>query len=254
MRVVVAVTALCAAPAALAADGEWTLGAGLNASSGRYGGSTETRIVSVPFTAKYERERWTFRGMVPIVEISGASSVVPGFGRVDAGNRRGHGRAESSATGLGDSVLAASYAAIAGRTSGIDLTGRIKLATGDTAKGLGSGSNDLGAQVDLWQALERNTLFGGVGYTMFGDSPFVNFQNVWNATLGVSHRLDERDSAGVAFDARQAGTPAPAPLRELTGFWTRRLERAWKMQAYVLKGFASGSPNIGAGISAAYSY
>jgi len=254
MRILIAVIALCAARAALAADADLTLGAGLNASSGRYGGSTETRIVSIPFTAKYERERWTFKGMVPIVEISGASSVVPGFGRIDAGNRRGHGRAESSAAGLGDSVFAATYAAIAGRASGIDLTGRIKLATGDTSRGLGSGSNDLGAQVDVWQALERNTLFGGVGYTAFGDSPFINFQNVWNATLGVSRRIDERDSAGIAFDARQAGTPAPAPQRELSGFWSRKLDRAWRLQAYVLKGFASGSPGIGAGAAATYTY
>jgi hypothetical protein len=253
MRILIAVIALCAARAALA-DGEWTLGAGLNATSGTYGGSTETKIVSIPFTAKYERERWTFKGMVPIVEISGASSVVPGFGRVDAGNRRGHGRADSSAVGLGDSVLAGTYAALAGRSGGLDLTGRIKLATGDTSRGLGTGSNDLGAQLDAWQAIERNTLFGGVGYTVFGDSPIVNFSNVWNATLGASHRLDERDSAGLVFDARQGAAPAPPPLRELTGFWTRKLDRAWRMQAYVLKGFARGSPDFGVGASAAYSY
>src|SRR6185503_13871132 len=127
MRVLLAALALCAARAALAADEQWTLGAGIDASTGSYGGSTETKIVSIPFTAKYQRDRWTFRGMVPFVEISGASSVVPGFGRIDAGNRRGHGRGESSASGLGDSVLAASYAAIAGARGGIDLTGRIKL-------------------------------------------------------------------------------------------------------------------------------
>jgi len=254
MRVLLAALALCAARAALAADEQWTLGAGIDASTGSYGGSTETKIVSIPFTAKYQRDRWTFRGMVPFVEISGASSVVPGFGRIDAGNRRGHGRGESSASGLGDSVLAASYAAIAGGRGGIDLTGRIKLATGETSRGLGTGSNDLGAQVDLWQAIERNTLFGGLGYTVFGDSPIVDFRNVWNATLGVSHRLDERDSAGLAFDARQGATPAPPPLRELSGFWTRKLDRAWKVQAYVLKGFARGSPDFGAGAAAAYSY
>jgi hypothetical protein len=253
MRIVIAVLALSAAQAALA-DEQWTLGAGLNVSSGRYGTSTETTIVSLPFTAQYERDRWRFKGMVPIVEISGASSVVPGYGRIDDANRRGRGRAEASTTGLGDAVLAATYAALAGRTGGVDLTGRIKLATGEVGKGLGTGSNDLGAQVDLWQVVERNTLFAGVGYTVFGDSPIINFRNVWNAALGFSHRLDERDSAGLALDLRQGASPAPPPLRELTGFWTRRLDRAWKMQAYVLKGFARGSPNFGVGAAAAYSY
>ncbi len=254
MRIFLAVLALCCARAALAAEGEVTLGAGLDVSSGRYGGSRETRIVSLPFSAALRRERWTFKGMVPIIEISGASSVVPGLGNVDNANRRGHGRTESSTTGLGDSTVAATYAAFAGATSGIDLTGKLKLATGEVGKGLGSGSNDVSFQVDGWTTFERTTPFAGVGYTVFGDSPIVNLHNVWNATFGFSHRLDERDSAGVAIDLRQGAIPAPPPRRELFGFFSRKLDRAWKMQAYVLKGFASGSPSFGAGVAAAYSY
>jgi hypothetical protein len=138
--------------------------------------------------------------------------------------------------------------------SGIDLTGKLKLATGDENQGLGTGSNDLGLQLDAYKALDAaRTVFGGVGYTMFGSSPF-ELHNVLNAELGVSQRLNERDSAGVSFYARQGAAPAPAPQRELTAFFSRKLDRAWKAQAYLLKGFADGSPDWGAGASALYAF
>lgn len=254
MRALAAVLALGIAPAALAADEQWTLGAGLDASTGSYGTGTETRIVSIPFTARYERDRWTYRLLLPYLEITGSSKVIPGLGPVDNSNRRGHGHAESTAAGFGDALVGATYAALAGVNSGIDLTALAKLATGDVNQGLGSGSNDLRLRADAWQKFSANTLFAGVGYTIFGDSPIVNLHNVWSTTVGFSHRLDDRDSAGLAFDYRQAGAPAPPAQRELMGFWSRKLERGWKLSAYVLKGFADGSPDVGAGIHALYSY
>jgi hypothetical protein len=143
------------------------------------------------------------------------------------------------------------YSGTANR-SGIGLTGKLKLATGDENQGLGTGSSDVAFQVEAFQQIERNTVFGAIGYTVFGDSPIAQFRNVGNFGLGATHRTDGGDLLGIAFDVRQAGSPAPAPLRELTGFWTHRMDREWRTQAYVLKGFARGSPDWGAGVSAAY--
>jgi hypothetical protein len=36
------------------------------------------------------------------------------------------------------------------------------------------------------------------------------------------------------------------------GFVTHRLDRSWRAQAYLMKGFANGSPDWGAGLSASY--
>jgi hypothetical protein len=262
MRPAIAVIALCLAQAALAAEGDFSLGSGLNYSSGTYGGSSSTRILTLPLTARYESEPWTLRATVPYLRITGPSAVFPGVGRVD--NRSILDNVLRSRTqddrrtvsGIGDSTLAATYTVYSGTAnrSGIGLTGKLKFPTGDETQGLGTGSTDASFQIEGFQQLERNTLFGAIGYTAFGDSPIAQFQNVGNLGIGATHRTDGGELIGIAFDARQAGSPAPAPLRELTGFWTHRIDRDWRMQAYVLRGFARGSPDWGAGVSAAYAF
>ena len=252
MRKTLAVLALSLARVALAADGELSLGSGLHYSTGKYGGSTTTTILSIPLTARYDTDAWTFKAAVPFLRISGENGVLPGVGRVEGGARRGRAGDRSSVSGIGDSSVSATYNVTgANARSGLGLTGRLKLATGDESQGLGTGSNDVSFQVDAYQQLERHTVFGVVGYTIFGDSPLANFENVANVGVGLSQKISSGDTIGISFDMRQGGTPAPAPQRELTGFLTHRIDRLWRMQAYLLKGFARGSPDWGAGVSAA---
>lgn len=252
MRLLAAVLALCAAPAAFAADTELALGTGLHYSTGKYGGAERTHILTVPFTARYDKDVWTFKAFVPYLKISGENDVVAGVGRVDSGPRRGRAGDNSSVAGLGDSTVSATYNIYgAGSRSGIGLTGKLKLATGDEHQGLGTGSNDVSFLVDGFQQVNRHTVFGVIGYTVFGDSPFGNFENVASLGAGVSQRTDAGDTIGIALDLRQGGSPLPAPQRELTGFWSHRMDRDWRTQAYLLKGFARGSPDWGAGLSLA---
>jgi len=253
MRILVVALALSVARTALAADAELALGSGLHYSTGKYGGSERTNILTIPFTARYDTDVWTFKAFVPYLRISGENNVVPGVGRVERGPRRGRAGETSSVSGLGDSTLSATYNVYgAGSRSGLGLTGKLKLATGDENRGLGTGSNDVSFQIEPFQQFDRTTVFGAVGYTVFGDSPFGDFENVANVGVGLSHRLASGDSVGLSLDMRQRGHPAPLPQRELTGFWSHRLTPAWRTQAYVLKGFADGSPDWGAGVSAAY--
>jgi hypothetical protein len=255
MRIAIAAAlALCAAPLAFGAEGELSLGTGINYTTGKYGESESTSIVAIPILARYERDAWSFRATVPYLRVHGPGTVIPGVGRAE---RRGRGdtgtRTES---GMGDSTLSASYTMYSGSTnrSGIGATGKLKLATGDEDRGLGTGSNDVSVQVDAFQEIERNTVFGVIGYTFFGDSSAVQLENVANVGIGASHRLDTGDSVGLAFDARQGATPGPAPQRELTAFWNHKLERNWRTQAYFLKGFARGSPDWGLGINATVAF
>src|ERR671937_310179 len=86
MRRLVALTALCLAQPALAAEGELALGSGLSYSSGTYGGSSYTHIWTIPLTARYDNGPWTFKAVVPYLRITGPRAVVPGVGRVENGN------------------------------------------------------------------------------------------------------------------------------------------------------------------------
>lgn len=257
MRTGIAVALLCLAQTAFAADdGRWRVGTGVHYSTGTYGGTIDTTILAIPLNLRYETGPWVLKLSVPYLEISGASAVIPGVGPVDRNNRRGGGTVESSASGLGDSTVSATYAAYynAASRAGFDLTGKLKLATGDENAGLGTGSNDASVQVDVYQGMEGYTLYGSFGYTLFGDSPIADLQNVFYGYGGLSRRLNETDTLGFEIDLRQGASPAPLAQKELMGFYTRRFDRIWRGQAYLFKGFSDGSPDWGAGATLAYSF
>ena len=231
---------------------EITLGGGVHYSEGDYGTGTSTTITALTFTGRYDTGSWSLRASVPYLFISGSNAVIPGVGRA----RTGTATSTSSVAGLGDVTLAAVYSAYynAATQVGVDVSGKLKLATADPDKRLGTGEHDVGFLAEVFKGFGRVTAFAGVGYTMFGSTPAFPLDDVFSYTLGASYRLDDRDSLGAYYDERERVTSSAAPLREVTAFWSHRIDRAWKAQAYVLKGLANGSPDWGAGLSAAYSF
>jgi hypothetical protein len=138
--------------------------------------------------------------------------------------------------------------------TGVDLTGKVKFGTADADKGLGTGETDYGILAEAYKTFDRTTVFAGLGYTILGSSEFIQLNDVFNVLAGVSYKLDERSSVGLSLDARERTSVTSFAQRELTAFWSYRIDRAWKAQAYVLKGLADGSPDWGAGVSAAYAF
>ncbi len=228
-------------------EGPLTLGAGLHYSSGDYGSTTTTRITTLAATARYETGPWVYRATVPYLQVKGDTNVIPGIGQAGGAAR------SDTASGLGDIVLSATYAAYYNKatTLGMDLTAKLKLATADESEGLGTGEHDVVLLLDLYQTFDRITGFGGIGYHILGDSPSLPLENAWSANLGASYKLDERDSAGAMLEGRQRVVPGGSRQRELVGFFARKLDRFWKAQAYALLGLADGSPDWGAGLSLA---
>jgi hypothetical protein len=217
------------------------LGAGLHYSQGDYGTGETTSITALTFTARHEARRWTLRGSVPYLWISGSNAVVPGFGPVRGGPSSG----TSSSSGLGDITLSATYAAHydSGNQWGLDVSGKVKLATADEEERLGTGEHDLGVGAEVYKPFGRLTAFFGINYTEFGTSSLVNADNALSYTLGASYRLDQRDSVGLLYDEREPITSGSPRLEELTAFFSRRIARGWQAQAYFLVGFADGSPD-----------
>jgi hypothetical protein len=249
MRKLAALAALClGAASAGAQENGFSLGAGLHYSEGNYGTPDTTHITSFQVTGRYERERWIYKLTVPYLYLSGGQSVVPGIGAV------GRSRGSDSASGLGVLVAAATWKAHYDPASmlGIDLTGKVKLGTADERKGLGTGENDFSFGADLFKAIDqRTTLFAGLGYTIFGEPPGFRLDNGFYWSLGASWKLPPRESVGLSFDGRQAVAPGSGDQRELTAFWSRALDGAWKAQAYFLVGLADGSPDWGGGVTLA---
>src|SRR3954470_16778487 len=239
-------------------DAELRLGVGADYSRGTYGTGSQSSTLSIPVTARYELDRWTYKVTVPWLEVKAPADVVPGLGRVDNSgkSKRRNFAGTKTESGLGDIVGAATYNLWYDDNleRGLDLTGRVKLPTADAGRGLGTGSTDFGLQADANRTFDQLTLFADLGYTFFGHSDYVELKNAVNYGIGASRRMNERDSLGASFDGRQKASVGGAPQRELTFFWNRKLERDMRLQAYVLFGLANGSPDFGLGLSAAKTF
>lgn len=226
-----------------------SLETGAHYNTGNYGTAIPTRIKSVPLTIGYESLPWTLKLTIPYISISGADNVIAGLGSLP--NTTPLTR---TASGLGDIVAAATYNIYNNGISrlGIDLTAKIKLGTGDRERGLGTGKNDYGTQVDLYQNTDRWTFFGSLGYSIMGSSELIPLADVFNAGIGATYALGAANIAGLMFDYRQKESPTNPSQRELTVFLTHKIDKTWKTQTYLLKGFSDGSPEWGGGLSVTY--
>lgn len=222
---------------------------GYDYSVGKYGTDIETEITSIPFIVNYETGDWTFKATLPYVRIEGADNVRSGVGPVSS-----TASSVRSASGLGDLTLSAIRTYFLDNQTGLDLTGKVKLGTADSEKGLGTGENDYWLMVDAYRRIGSVTYFGGVGYGMLGDSPELKLRNVVSTNLGASYRLTDISSFGATFDTRTKATNRGSSQRELTAFYMHNLGGGYKLQAYALKGFSDGSPDWGGGLNIGYNY
>ncbi len=249
----VALTALCGQAAMASEPGNFTLITGFDYSSGKYGGTDSTDILYIPFTGKYETGPWTLKLTVPYIQITGPGNVVRDVGAF----RSSSSTTRTTESGLGDVVAQATYNVY---TSGyvnpfmVDLTGKIKFGTADETKGLGTGQDDYAAQVDLYKTIDKFTAFGTVGYKVFGQPTGIVLNNVWYGSFGGSYKLSDVNSAGLIMDLRQKATDTGYRQEEMTAFVSHKIDKSWKTQAYLVKGFTSGSPDWGAGAMVMYAF
>jgi hypothetical protein len=235
------------------ADGKLSATVGLDYSNGKYGTTETTQIWSLPLAVKYEFGNLTMKASVPWLDVKSpsGSSLGPDGRPVEGGAGR-----RVTETGIGDLVTSLAWAAYDDARTGIavDLTGKIKWGTADKDKGLGTGENDYSAQVDIYKTIGDNAVFATLGYKVYGDPVGIDFRDVPYAGMGLTGRLSEGLSAGVSWDYRPKVTRSGAPTNELTGFFTRKLGASSKLQVYLVRGFADGSPDWGGGITLTHTY
>jgi hypothetical protein len=258
-------------PTAHAGNG-FSVGAGTRYSTGAYGTDTTTDIWSTPFAASYQAKRWTFAVTVPYLRVTGSGNVIPGTGPV--GNRdllgRGLGgllgdgsaanagasRTRTSAAGLGDVVASAGYGLLANddHSAWLALTGKVKFATANTRKGLGTGRNDYGLSLDGYKTWGRWTPFGGVGWTRYGSSRAIRLRSGVSADAGLDYRIESGDNVGVSYTFRQRIAAGGAAQSEITTYWNHNFSDRFRLQGEALGGMTRGSPDWGIGTSVDYTF
>lgn len=233
---------------ARAADG-LSLGMGLDYSAGRYGGASQTRVLASLLQARYDTGPYSLRLYLPYLRLSGPASVL-GFGDSiqllpEAGKQ------QRRVEGPGDAVLGGSYMLYHAPETGdaLDLGGKIKFPTADSAKGLGSGKTDYSLQATAYRRRDRATLMLGLGYKWLGKPAGSDYRNTANASAGLDYRYSDRLSLGGMVDVQQSALAGQAGRGEVTFYAAYKLDRQWTGQAYVYKGTTSSSPDGGGGLS-----
>ena len=225
----------------------FSVSTGFDYSSGKYGSASTTNIFSIPVVGKYETGPWLFKLTIPYLKISGSGGVVPGVGRykIIATTPK-----TTTQSGLGDMVAAVTYNLYEGDTStpGVDLIGRVKLATAGT--GLGTGQNDYAVQADVYQSFGKFTPMGSLGYKFLGSPSGVTMNRAAYVSFGAAYQFTDQTSGGADMDLSQSSSATSAGQRELTVYLSHKIDKNFKIQGYVLKGFSNGSPDRGIGVLA----
>lgn len=220
---------------------------GAEYSSGKFGGTETTDTLYIPVVVRYETGPWVLKATVPWLRITGPGNVIgAGADRVVV---PGVDNARRTESGLGDIVLSGFYNVLDERKGGLglDLGAKIKLPTADEQKGLGTGELDYALQLDFFKPIDATTLFGSIGYRVYGNPPGVTLRDVPYASIGASYRMSQQQSVGVAYDFRPHIVEGGAEVSEVTLFWSQRMSPEWKLQVYGVFGFADASPDAGIG-------
>lgn len=227
---------------AWADDSSFSLATGFDYSTGKYGTANTTNILSIPVIGRYETGPLILKLTVPYLRISGTGGVIPGFGYIKSTTTK-----TTTQSGLGDMVAAVTYNIDEGSAStpGIDLTGKIKLATAGTS--LGTGQNDYAAEVDVYQSFDKFTPMVSLGYKILGSPAGIAMNKVAYASLGGAYQFTDQTSGGADMDLSQSPSTTSAGQRELTVYVNHKIDKSLKVQTYVLKGFSNGSPDHGIG-------
>lgn len=219
--------------------------------SGTYGHAQSTDIFYLPVTAKYASGRFAMELTLPYIEVSGPGNVIPNIGTVGTASatRRTH-------SGMGDVRLGATYRAYVNNQEGfaVDLGVKMKLGTASRANGLGTGENDYAFQVGVSKSLGHLLLAGSVGYRVQGAAVGLPLRNVAYGEADAIYRFNRVNSLGVSVLSSQASTSTSSSRLLTAAYYKHVFNSSWSATFYALKGFATSSPDYGAGASVRYSF
>lgn len=228
-------------------DPKFTLSAGVETTTGDYGGDVDIDDTYVPLTATVDLGRVAWRLTVPYLSVKAPEGTV-----FDSGGEPVPGSgALTTESGLGDIIAGVTvFDVIDNRRLGLamDLTAKVKFGTADENKGLGTGENDYTIQADVFKFLDGFTWVGSVGYTLRGDPSDIDLENVLQASVGGTYKFTPDLRGGLFFDYRESAIASNDNIRELSGFVSRRINKDWRLQVYALTGFSNSSPDWGGGV------
>jgi len=238
------------------AEGQLSVSAGYDYTSGTYGGSNTTTITTVPVTLNYLNDAWRVTVTVPWISVTGDGSVIPGPGGplsfTSGGRFFGMGSRSTTTytnSGLGDVTADLGYALFPESGSFYEVSLRAKFGTADPDKGLGTGENDYALQFDAIVGQGGVSPYLTAGYYITGDTDTFTYNDVPYGSLGLMFRPGKNASLGIGFDYRQATVDGTEDLRQASAFYGWQGQDGWTGSLSALYGLSDTAPDVGFNIT-----
>ena len=219
----------------------WDLASGVDYSTGKYGATSDTSILSIPFAGRVQMDRVRLELSVPYLDVHGPGNFASG---VVVGNN-----AITTRTGIGDVTAGAAWTLHQDDTSfpGIEFAGSVKIPTASST--LGTGKFDYSLAANLNHYITSSTmLFGSVGYQWLSDFRGFNLENGVTGQGGVNFRSSDSTNIGFSANYRQTYYHTLDDQFSLTPYVLWTFAQHWRLSGYGLVGFTNSSPSVGGGL------
>lgn len=242
----------------------WQLLTGLEYARGDYGlaalGDTETWVV--PLSARLRIGDWSLRATLPLLRVDGPATVGVlvddggGAGGAPGGNAGdGLGAVAFPATrrdsGPGDVTfsLTRAFNGLAGTPLYADAIGRLRLPTGDAARGLGSGAVDVIAGGELGWAARVGGVYAAGARRFLGNGPTVSRVDGWQGAAGGWLNVGERSELGLAYGWRAASVRGAPSSRAVEINAGTQVAGRWQLGVVASRGLSDGAPDWSLGLT-----
>lgn len=223
------------------------LATGFDYSSGRYGATSDTTVLSIPFDVRAQLDRLRLDLTVPYLNVKGPGAFTGGI--VVGGSNQ-----TTTRSGIGDLNLGAAW--LLNRDGdgvpAIEIAGTLKVPT--AATGLGTGKYDYSLSSNLYHYLTSDLMaFGTVGYQWLSDFQTYNLQSGLMASAGINWKSGQTTNIGLSANYRQQYYQGLGAQYSVSPYLLWDFNGNWRVSFYGLLGFSEASPHAGGGIRLIYS-
>jgi hypothetical protein len=157
-------------------------------------------------------------------------------------------------TGIGDMSLSATYTfdEPVGEGTYIDLTGRVRLPTGDESKGLSLGVTDYAAVAEVGVDRDHGGVYLSGGRRFLADADAFQRVDGWQASLGGWLGAGAKTTVGAYVDWRESSTGFGDDPTEAGAYVSYKISDRLRIGASANAGLNEASPDVGVGVSVSW--
>jgi len=221
---------------------------GVEYSSGEYGGEEETEVIAVPFGVRLTVDEWTFRASASYLDVTGPADISENG---ESSEAPGVVVRDGSDQGFGDTTLSLerAFRQIGGSDVYAAITARVRLPSGDEAKGLGVGAVDYALVSEVGISNDYGAAYVTAGYRFLGERDNgPERQDGMLAGVGAWLPVGNRMRVGALGNWRQASVDGADDPASAGAFVSYRVAERLRVTITGTGGLSDASPDYVAGI------